>query len=379
MHLSLEQKKDFVHRGFSRRSFGRLATMVTAGAALPFYNEPALAQLSMIGPLPPDAVKINANENPMGPCPEAAEAISSVIQKGGRYLYEETFNFSKTLAEQEGVSAECVMAYAGSSDPLHRAVLAFTSPTKSLVMSDPGYEAGSRAAEFVGAKVKKIPLTKDYAHDVKGMAAADPEAGLIYICNPNNPTGTLTKRSDIEWLVANKPKGSIVLIDEAYLHFSEAEPCSDMVAASKDVVVLRTFSKLYGMAGLRAGAAIAKPELLAKMRPYGAGALPVTGMIGALASLKSKTLVPERRKMNKQVRDDVFSFLDKKNISFVPSASNCFMMDAKRPAGELVKAMAQHKVFIGRVWPAWPTHTRITVGTAAEMQKFKTALEKVWA
>jgi len=379
MHLSLEQKKDFIHRGFSRRALGRLATMVTAGAALPFYNEPALAQLSMIGPLPADAVKINANENPLGPCPEAAQAIASVIQKGGRYLYEETFNFSKTLAEQEGVKAECVMAYAGSSDPLHRAVLAFTSPSKSLVMSDPGYEAGSRAAEFVGAKVKKVPLTKDYAHDVKAMAAADAEAGLIYICNPNNPTGTLTKRSDVEWLVANKPKGAIVLIDEAYLHFSDAEPCSDMVAASKDVVVLRTFSKLYGMAGLRAGAAIAKPELLAKMRPYGAGALPVTGMIGALASLNSKTLVPERRKMNKQIRDDLFSFLDKKNISFVPSSSNCFMMDAKRPAGELVKAMAQQKVFIGRVWPAWPTHTRITVGTADEMEKFKTALVKVWA
>jgi histidinol-phosphate aminotransferase len=144
-------------------------------------------------------------------------------------------------------------------------------------------------------------------------------------------------------------------------------------------VVLRTFSKLYGMAGLRAGAAIAKPELLAKMRPYGAGALPVTGMIGGLTSLNSKTLVPERRKMNKRVRDDVFTFLDKKNISFVPSESNCFMMDAKRPAGQLVKLMAQEKVFIGRVWPAWPNHTRITVGTAAEMETFKTALAKVWA
>jgi histidinol-phosphate aminotransferase len=379
MHLSLEQKRDLIHRGFSRRAFGRLATVVTAGATLPFYNEPALAQLSMIGPLPADAVKINANENPLGPCPEAAAAIVGVIQKGGRYLYEETFNFSKVLAEQEGVKAECVMAYAGSSDPLHRAVLAFTSPIKSLVMGDPGYEAGSRAAEFVGAKVKKIPLAKDFAHDVKAMATADPDAGLIYICNPNNPTGTLTKRSDIEWLVANKPKDAIVLIDEAYIHFSEAAACSDMVAASKDVVVLRTFSKLYGMAGLRAGAAIAKPELLAKMRPYGAGALPVTGMIGGLTSLNSKTLVPERRKMNKRVRDDVFTFLDKKNISFVPSESNCFMMDAKRPAGQLVKLMAQEKVFIGRVWPAWPNHTRITVGTAAEMETFKTALAKVWA
>lgn len=379
MTLTTEQKKDFLKRGFSRRMFGKLATVATAGATLPFYSEPALAQLSMIGPLPPDAVKINANENPLGPCPEAAAAIAGIVQKGGRYLYEETFSFAKVLAEQEGLKPEHVMPFAGSSDPLHRAVLAFTSPTKSLVMADPGYEAGSRAAEFVGSKVIKVPLTKDYAHNVKAMASADADAGLIYICNPNNPTGTLTKRSDIEWLVANKPKGSIILLDEAYIHFSDAAFGTDMVAAGKDVMVLRTFSKLYGMAGLRAGAAIARPDLLTKIRPYGAGALPVTGMIGAMTSLKSKTLVPERRKHNRQIRTDLFDFLAKHNFSFVPSESNCFMLDAKGPATDLMKLMAKEKVFIGRVWPSMPNHSRITVGTAEEMEKFKQALLKVCA
>lgn len=377
--LSLEQARDFARRGFSRRAFSKLATMVTAGATLPFSSEHALAQLSMIGPLPPDAVKINANENPLGPCKEAAEAMYNVIQKGGRYLYEETFSFAKTLAEQEGVKPDYVTAYAGSSDPLHRAVLAFASPSASLVMGDPGYEAGSRAAEFIKAKVVKVPLAKDNSHDVKAMAAADPNAGLIYICNPNNPTGTLTKKADIDWLVANKPKGAIVLVDEAYIHFSDAPMATDLVAADKDVIVLRTFSKLYGMAGLRAGAAIARPDLLAKMRPYGAGALPVTGMIGAMTSLTTKGLVESRRKLNKQVRDDTFAFLDKNKFQFVPSDSNCFMLDAKRPATELVKAMAKEKVFIGRVWPAWPNHARITVGTADEMQKFQKALLKVMA
>jgi histidinol-phosphate/aromatic aminotransferase/cobyric acid decarboxylase-like protein len=152
-----------------------------------------------------------------------------------------------------------------------------------------------------------------------------------------------------------------------------------MVAAEKDVVVLRTFSKLYGMAGLRAGAAIARPDLLAKIRPYGAGALPVTGMIGAHTSLNTKSLVADRRKLNKRIRDDVFDFLVRHNFAFVPSESNCFMLDAKRPAQELVKAMAGEKVFIGRVWPAWPTHTRITIGTPDEMEKFKAALLKVTA
>ncbi len=376
--LPVEHKRELLTRGFSRRSFGRFATLLGAGAAtLPFYNEPAMAQLSNIGPLPPGAVKINANENPLGPCPEAAEAIHNVVQQGGRYLYEETFSFSKTLAEQEGLKPEYVMPFAGSSDPLHRTVMAFTSPAKSFVSGDPGYEAGARAAEFVGAKVVRVPLAKDYSHDVKAMAAADPDAGILYVCNPNNPTGTLTPRADIDWLIENKPKGSILLLDEAYLHFSGAAAASDLVAADKDIVILRTFSKLYGMAGLRAGTALGRPDLLAKLRSFGAGALPVTGMAGAQASLLVKTLVPQRRKMLKDIREDVFSFLDKHNFSFVPSSSNCFMLDAKRPGAELVKALAVEKIFIGRIWPAMPTYARVTVGTADEMAKFKTALLKV--
>ncbi len=363
--------------GISRRMFGRVALLATAGATLPFYNEATLAQLSRTGPMPEGAVKINANENPLGPCPEAAEAIHKVVQKGGRYVYEETDNFANLLAQQEGVKPEYVLPFAGSSDPLHRAVLAFSSPSKSLVMGDPGYEAGGRAAEFIGAKVIRVPLAKDHSHDVKAMVKADPTAGVIYICNPNNPTGTLTSRADIEYALANKPTGSILLLDEAYLHFSDDQACSDLVARDKDIIILRTFSKLYGMAGLRAGAAIGRPDLIAKLGSYGAGALPLTGMVGATASLNSKTIIPERRKLNKEIRNEVFSFLQKNNLSFVPSDSNCFMLDAKRPGKDLIAAMAKEKVFIGRVWPAWPTYTRITVGTREEMAKFQTALLKV--
>lgn len=378
--LDSELKQDFLKRGFTRRNFGRVASLLSAGAALPFYNEPAMAQLSMIGPLPPDAVKINANENPLGPSTEAAEAIHSVVQKGGRYLYEETFSFAQTLAEQEGVKPAYVQPYPGSSEPLHRSVLAFTSPTKSLVMGDPGYEAGQRAAEFVGAKVVRVPLTKDYSHDVKAMAKADPNAGLIYICNPNNPTGTITSKADIEWLVANKPAGSILLLDEAYIHLSHsAERGSYLVAQDKDVIILRTFSKLYGMAGLRAGAAIGRPDLLGKIRSYGAGALPVTGMVGAHASLKAKNLVPERRRIIRETREDVLAFLDKHKFTFVPSESNKFMVDVKRPGAEVIKAMAAEKVYIGRVWSAWPTYVRVSIGTKEEMAKFKTAFLKVMA
>jgi histidinol-phosphate aminotransferase len=364
----------------SRRNFARMATLVTAGASLPFYNERALAQLSMVKDLPPDAVKINANENPMGPCPEAAEAMHKIIRNGGRYLYEETFAFRETLAEVVGVKPSYVTPYAGSSDPLHRCVLSFCSKDRPFVKGDPGYEAGERAAKFIGAKTINVPLRKGtWDHDVKAMVAAHPTPGVIYICNPNNPTGTLTSRADIEWVVANKPKGTIVVLDEAYTHISpSAVPGTDLVAQDKDVIVLRTFSKLYGMAGLRAGAAIARPDLLDKMKDWSAGAMPSTGMIGASTSLKVKTLVAERRKIIGDIREDTFSFLTAKNIEFIPSESNKFMMNVKRPGMEFYKAMAKEKVYIGRVWPVWPTWVRVSVGSKDDMAKFKDACLKCY-
>jgi histidinol-phosphate aminotransferase len=373
-------KPDFtLGRAFSRRMFVRTAALLTAGATFPFYSEHnlALAQLSKVGPLPPGAVKINSNENPLGPSAEAAQAIHDVVAKGGRYSYDETDTFVATLAESEGLKPEYVLPFAGSSDPLHRVVLAFTSPVRSYVVADPGYEAGAKAADYLRAKVVKVPLKKDYSHDVHAMASV-PDAGVIYVCNPNNPTGTMTSRQDIEWLLANKPLGSIVLLDEAYLHFADNfSTCSDLVSKEKDLIILRTFSKIYGMAGIRAGAAFGRPELLEKIKPLGAGNMPITGMAAATASLKAKSLVPMRRKINKDIREDVFAWMQAMNYAFVPSQSNCFMADVKKPGADFVKAMTTEKVYIGRQWPVWPTHVRITVGTADEMAKFKAAFTKV--
>jgi histidinol-phosphate aminotransferase len=372
-------------KGFSRRHVLRAASLLSAGAALPFYNEFAMAQdaaerpRGMRAPMPPDAVRIGSNENPLGPCVEACEAIAKIAKYGGRYSpFNEQGDFVKAVAEAEGLKPEYIAPYAGSSDPLHRAVLAFTSPTKGFVMSDPGYESGAGSAKFVGVKVTRVPLMKGtYAHDVKAMLAADPNAGVYYICNPNNPTGTITKREDIEWLIANKNKDSIVLLDEAYIHFSQEMPGSDLVAKDKDVVVLRTWSKAYGMAGIRCGTAMGRPDLLAKMRPYGAGMLPITGLVAGTASVKSKNLIADRRAINTKVREDVLEFLEKKNIKYIPSVSNKFMMEAGRPGAELTRALAQEKVFIGRTWPVWPTMVRVSIGTQADMDKFKTALSKV--
>lgn len=377
MTLTAQEQKEFLKRGFSRRSFGRLATVLAAGSTLPFYNESAMAQLSKVSDVPADAVMINANENPLGPCKEALEALHKVASNGGRYMYGETDKVQQILADQEGVKLDYVRIYPGSSAPLHQSVLAFTTPDKPLVMADPGYEAGERAAKFIGSKVVKVPLTKEYAHDVKAMVAAAPNAGLFYVCNPNNPTGTLTSKSDIEWLVANKPAGSVVMIDEAYTHIAGAPFNTDLVAKDKDVVVLRTFSKIYGMAGLRAGAAIARPDLIEKLAGFSAGMLPITGMAAASASLEQKNLVPERRKIIGDVRNDTLAFLAKNNFHYVPSVSNCFMVDTKRPGNEVVMAMRKEKIYIGRVWSAWPTYVRVTVGTKEEMNKFNTAFVKV--
>jgi histidinol-phosphate aminotransferase len=382
--VSAEREPELLKRGFSRRSFARIASVLTAGAALPFYNEHALAQLSKVRNLPPDAVKINANENPLGPCPEAVDAIYNVVKQGGRYMYEQTDMLAETLAGVLDVKfsndqdESFVQIFPGSSAPLHQAVIAFCSKDRPFVNADPGYEAGARAAVYVGAKVVSIPLGKGtYDHDVKAMLAAAPNAGLFYVCNPNNPTGTVTSRSDIEYLVANKPQGSVVMIDEAYIHFSKnAVSCTDMAAAGKDVLVLRTFSKLYGMAGLRAGAAIARPDLLAKMMQWSWSPMPITGTTGATASLKVKNLVIERRKINTDVREDTFSWLSAKNVEFIPSETNCFMANVKRSGKDFFRRMAQQKVYVGRTWPTWPNWVRVTVGTKDEMAKFKQAFAR---
>ena len=373
-------RRPLADRGLTRRDLGKMAALLAAGASLPFYNEAALAQgLSATGtPLPPDAVKIDANENPMGPCAEAIDAITRVVARGGRYLYGETTEFVQTLAGIEGLSPEYVLPFAGSSDPLHRAVIAFTAPTKSFVIADPGYEAGERAAKYVGAPVRKVPLRADGSHDVRAMLAADPDAGLFYVCNPNNPTGSITRKEDVDYLIAHKPKGAVVLLDEAYIHLSEnAEPGVAHVNADRDVVILRTFSKLYGMAGLRAGAAFGRPDLLRKIQALGAGALPVTGMVGATASLKVRDLVPTRRKIVADLRTETAEWLDKKGYVGYPSEANMLMFGVKRPAVEVVAALRREKVAIGRVWASKPDHVRVSIGTADEMAKFRAAFAKV--
>jgi histidinol-phosphate aminotransferase len=361
----------------SRRSFLSLSAATSAALALRVVTEPMLARAARHPHTHSEGVMIDANENPLGPSAAARDAVIAIAPQGGRYSDWLTDDLVRQLAELEGVKSDYIRVYAGSSEPLHHAVAAFTSELRSYVTADPGYEAGMITSNARKVHVVAVPLARDYAHDVRAMLGAAPEAGVFYICNPNNPTGSVTSHSDIEYLVAHKPKDSIVLVDEAYIHFSDAESAMDLVKADKDVLVLRTFSKIYGMAGLRCGAIFGKPTLIEKVERYGGGNfMPITALVAASASLKDARLVPERKRINAEIRGSVFAWLDRNGYSYVPSQSNCFMLDTKRAAKEVIDAMAKQHVHIGRIWPVWPTHVRITVGTAPEMEQFQTALKK---
>jgi histidinol-phosphate aminotransferase len=352
-------------------------------AATPILTEARLAEaarLSNVGAtIPPDAVLINANENPLGPSKAAIQAIADIAPMGGRYdRTGEADQFVATYAAQHGLKPENVAVYAGSSEPLHYAVLANTGPGRSLVIADPSYESAMLAATFAGAPIRKIPLTSSVAHDVKAMVAADPKAGLIYICNPNNPTGTITPRADILWALENKPAGSILMVDEAYIHLSDEQDVLDQVAAGKDLIVLRTFSKIYGMAGIRCGVALGRPDLLAKLQAYGQNSMPVTALAAARASIADADLVSSRKKIIGDIRRDTIAWLKTNGYKVIGDPqSNCFMIDTGRAGHGVIAQMQDKKVYIGRIWPIWPNAVRITVGSSDDMSKFKLAFKEV--
>ena len=394
-------KSDFQNcslNGVSRRSF--LRTLGAASAAAATLPAMAYGQAQQAGqaarrqggggmsdmgervPLGPDVVIISSNENPLGPAQSALTALCATAPMGGRYHQEESMKTIAAFNEIYGLKRGYSALFPGSGGPLDLALMSNIGPDKPLVMGDPSYEQGTRAAMTMKAPLFAVPLTKTYAHDVKAMLAAHPSPGAYYIVNPNNPTGTMTPRADIEWLIENKPKGSVVIIDEAYHHFSTDETSIGFVAQDKDVIVMRTFSKIYGMAGIRAGFAVGRPDLLQKFQtvaPAGRSlaSISIVSAAAARASLTDKELVPLRRKINGDIREETLAFMGKKGYKVIPgSQANFFMVDVGRPGAEFHKAMLEQKISIGRTWPSLPNYVRVTVGTKDEMAKFQTAFVK---
>ncbi len=322
---------------------------------------------------------LNFNECPYGPSPAAQQAARDSIAGSGRYRFELAGQVRDAFIEQAHIPADHVRLYPGSSEPLNRAAIVWTGPQAGLVVADPTFETLGEVAAAHGAHVQKVPLRDDGAHDLRAMVAAAhaQPTGLLYVCNPNNPTGSISPADELAWLLAHKPASTRVLVDEAYLQYSEQPSLIAQVAQRDDLIVLRTFSKLYGMAGLRLGVAAAHPDRLRELASLGDNPLPVPALAAALASLQDPQLIAQRRLQNAQVRQATIAWLGKRGFSCVPSEANCFVVDVQRDGSAFAKAMAENGVVIGRSWPIWPQRVRVTVGTEEEMAAFRRAFAKV--
>lgn len=354
----------------SRRS------LLAFGAALPWLGrlEWAVAAPSK----PTDAVLLNYNESPYGPSQAAREAMARGIATSGRYPYPHMYALAALFAQQQGLAAEQVAVFSGSMAALRYAVLAFTSASRGLVMATPSYEVPRQAAESNKAPVHEVNLGADHAHDIPAMLAADPQAGMLYLCNPNNPTGTITPLDAIRLALANKPTGSVLVVDEAYIDFADVPSVVSWIKDHDDLLVLRTFSKIYGLAGARLGLAIGHPALLERLAVFGGDNVPAgTTLLGGLASLEDIKLLPQRKALNTQLRDETVNWLKARGFTCTASQSNCFMIDVKQPAEQVVEMLAAHGVMIGRVWKNWPQWVRVTVGNKREMARFREVFAQV--
>ena len=380
--LAPESREELQERGYSRRQIARIAVLLGGGVAISQIPGRAEAQQSaraIVG-----AVRIGSNECWTGPFAEGVAAAAANAAIGNRYEPDNDHaKLVAALAAVEGIPPEYVLAWPGSSDPLNRAVVSFTSPERGLVTANPTYEQSWATSAWLGLKPTRVPLTADYRHDVKAMVAANPKAGLFYVCSPNNPTGTLTPIADIEWLLANKPADAIVVVDEAYIHFSGAPNAAKLACSRSDMIVMRTFSKLFGMAGMRLGLTLAHPDLYKRMMRYDGQQvtfmLPMTAVACGTASLGLADKIVARRAEMIAVREETFAHLAKRGLRYIPSRANMFMVDwgeGKDPKAMQAALVAQG-VQIGRSWEIYPTMSRVTVGSADDMAKFRTAVDKI--
>jgi histidinol-phosphate aminotransferase len=383
--------------GLSRRSFARLLGAGMAGAAgaaglasgSAFALRQAAAAPARAAASPARAangeavVRLSANENPYGPSPAAFDAMRDAFGLAWRYPDEQVDALAEDLARLHGVEPAQVLLGAGSSEILQLAAVAWTGPGRPVVAAEPTFEALPRHARSHGAEALAVPLTADYRHDLPKMLAAAPDPGLLYVCNPNNPTATFTPRQELRALLAKVPERTMVLVDEAYFHFVESgdyETLVPLVGAHPNLVVTRTFSKIYGMAGLRCGYAVAQPEAIASLRRHQAfDSVNILALAAARASLRDAAWLDRGRRLNREVKTAVCAELDRRGYAYIPSVANFMMIDVRRPVGPVIQSLRQRGVEVGRVFPALPRHLRVTLGTAPQMQAFLAAFGQVVA
>ncbi len=353
----------------SRRAFAQILGAGAAVAALPFPLAAA--------PRPAGVVRLSANENPYGPSPAAMNAIRESLADVWRYPDEAADALVDPVAKLHGVSTDQVILGDGSSEILKLTAETFLDRNHQLVIADPTFEAIASHAATLGAEVTKVPLDANYAHDVPRMTK---DAGVIYICNPNNPTATITPKLALRTLISSVSATTIVLVDEAYHHYatgSDYESVIPLVSTHPNLVVSRTFSKIYGMAGLRCGYAIGQKPTIERMRRQQAwDSMNIVALVAARASLGDKDHVARGRQRNSDTRAWVFQQLDRLGYTHLPSETNFMMIDVRTDVLPIIRGMRERNVHVGRLFPALPHHLRVTVGTPEQMQRFVDAFRE---
>jgi len=367
----------------SRRGFAKILGTGAAYAALNpslSFSAPALRLVSKAANAP-TLVRLSSNENPYGPSQMAVKAMTDAFSLAWRYPDEHEHLLVEALAQLHKVPTQQILLGNGSGEILKVAAAAFTAAGKKLVVGNPTFEAILAHARTAQADVVKIDLTSDYGHDLTKMLAATSDAGLVYICNPNNPTASITPKDQIRAFLAKVPSKTMVLIDEAYHHYVESndyESVIPLVSQYPNLIVARTFSKIYGMAGLRCGYSVARPELITGMREQQTwDSLNIMALVAATASLQDAAQVAEGRKHNSEVKQFVYAELDKLGLKYIPSQANFLMVDLRREVKPMIAAMRARNVEVGRLFPALPNFMRVTIGTRPQMDAFVSAFRAV--
>jgi histidinol-phosphate aminotransferase len=285
------------------------------------------------------------------------------------------------LAKLNGVNHDQILLGDGSGEILKLCAETFTGPQNGkLVAADPTFEAILNNASANGAEVVKIPLTSTFAHDLPKMLAAA-KGGLIYVCNPNNPTASITPKDELRDFLAKTPHETTILVDEAYFHYADNPDYESVIPLAREhpnLIVSRTFSKIYGMAGLRCGYCVAQKETIERMRRNQMwDSVNCMALAAATASLDDPDQLTSGRRLNREAKTFTTSELDKMGYKQIPSQANFIMFDCKRPVVPLIQALKQNNVHVGRLFPALPNHMRLTIGKKSEMETFLSAFREV--
>jgi histidinol-phosphate aminotransferase len=361
----------------SRREFGAV-TLAGLSSELAFAQHAAVQ-----GNVPPGTVWLNANENPDGPPPEAKEAISRAISEAGRYNHRAFPAVNEAIAKFAGVQPDQVILGAGSTEVLHCALAAFTAADRPLITAWPTWEMARDVVEALGRHAVKVPLTRKWFADVERMAdeAKKSGGGVIHLGNPNNPTSSLTPKGEMRWLAENLPPKTVLLVDEAYIQFAdspEAESAIAYVREGRNVVATRTFSKLYGMAGVRVGFGCGRADLLQAMQPFRNNVIGIMGARAAVAAVQlGESFVTERRTRRNRTRAQTCAWLDRKGLRYIPPQGNFILIDIRRAVADVIPRMLEQGVAVGRRFDTLDNWMRVAIGTSEEMDKFRTAFEKV--